>query len=74
MHTLVFLFLHLASFAASFVFCWKYISIDFIDAIFAFMVGVSELGLIYSTITSILMRYHIEGIFSSLSIIYKGSK
>lgn len=73
-HTSVILFFHLVSFVASLVFCVKYVSIDFNGAIFAFMIGIGELGLIYYLIVAVLMRHQIESIFSSLSTIYESSK
>lgn len=73
-HTLVILFFHLVSFVASFVFFVKYVSIDFNGAIFAFMIGIGELGLIYFLIAAVLMRHQIESIFSSLSTIYESSE
>lgn len=74
MHTVVNLFLHVVSVAASLVFCVKYIKIDFNGATFAFMIGIAELGLVYFLIVAVLMRHQIGNIFESLSTIYKSSK
>lgn len=59
---------------APMVFCMKCISINFNGATFAFMITIAELGVIYFMIVAILMRHQIEGIFTSLTTIYKSSK
>lgn len=73
-HTLAVLFFNLLNFLESIAFCLKNLSIDFHGATFAFMIAIGELGLIYVTITIILMRHQVDSIFTSLSSIYKSSK
>lgn len=74
MHTLIILFFHVVSLVASFVFCWKYISVDFKSASFSIMVMVGEVGMIYFLIAAILMRHQIGNLFTSLSEIYRNRK
>lgn len=38
------------------------------------MITIAELGVIYFMVVAILMRHQIEGIFTSLTTIYKSSK
>lgn len=65
-HTYAVLFLNLASFVASVVFCLKYISIDFDGAMFAFMTAIGEFGGIYIMIIAIRMHHQIDNFFHEL--------
>lgn len=73
-YTLTFLCLNLIGFVASIAFCWKYFTIDFNGATFAFLIAIGEFGVIYFMFVAILMCYQIESIFTSLSTIYKSSE
>lgn len=73
-HTLFVLTLNLIGFLAPIAFCLKYSSIDFNGTTFAFMIIIAEFGVIYFLIIAILMRHHIDSVFTSLSAIYKSSK
>lgn len=64
----------LIGFVASIAFCWKYFTIDFNGATFAFLIAIGEFGVIYFMFVAILMCYQIESIFTSLSTIYKSSE
>lgn len=55
----------------SFAYCLKFISTDFDGAVFAFMVGIAEFGLIYIMIVAIHKRQMIDDTFMGLSKIYK---
>lgn len=57
-------------FTSSLTFCVKFIYNDFDGAIFALMFVIGTLGLIYISITCILMRNKIGEIFLKLSAIY----
>lgn len=61
-------------FVASFAYCAKFFSIDFNGSLFGLMVVIGEFGLIYFLIAAISMRRQIDGIFASLSTIYKNRK
>lgn len=73
-HTFTVLSLNFIGFIAPIAFCLKYISIDFNGTTFAFMIIIAEFGVIYFLIIAILMRHHIDSVFTSLSAIYKSSK
>lgn len=73
-HTLVALIIEMVGFAASLVYCLKFISIDFAGATFGFMTAIGGFGIIYVLIDGIRMRHQIDNIFTSLLKIYKSSK
>lgn len=73
-HTLAILIICVISITTGLAYCIKFISIDFDGAVFGFMAGIAEFGIIYVLIAAVQMRYQIELIFTGLSRIYKSSK
>lgn len=61
-------------FASSFVFGWKYISIDVGKSVFAFMFCINEFFLISLMAAGMILLRKIGRIFDDLSTIYKASK
>lgn len=73
-HTLTILIICLISITTGLAYCIEFISVDFDGAVFGFMAGIAEFGIIYVLIAAINMRHQIEPIFTGLSRIYKSSK
>lgn len=73
-HTLAILIICVISITTGLAYCIKFISIDFDGAVFGFMAGIAEFGIIYVLIAAVQMRYQIELIFTGLLRIYKSSK
>lgn len=70
-HTLFIVMINVTSSIASVVYCFKFGSIDFNNATFAFMITIGQFGLIYFLFAAFQMRHQIADIFNNLSQIYK---
>lgn len=73
-YTWVIFIINVMAFSASFGYCLKYFTIDFGAAVRGFMTAIIAFGIIYFMIVAMRMRERIDGIFTSLSEIYKRSK